>query len=81
MKSQRGVQLRKWATNILKGYIKKGFAMDDDRNWAVVDILRNCWKEFDIRAFEKVFYRQVLETYATRVDYNPTAAVSIQFFK
>lgn len=84
VKSQRGVQFRIWATNILKEYIKKGFAMDDDR-------LRQLggggyFKELlerirDIRASEKVFYRQVLEIYATSVDYNPTAAVSVQFFK
>ena len=84
VKSQRGVQFRIWATNILKEYIKKGFAMDDDR----LKELGNggYFKELlerirDIRASEKVFYRQVLEIYATSVDYNPNAAVSIQFFK
>lgn len=84
VKSQRGVQFRIWATNILKEYIKKGFAMDDDR----LKELGNggYFKELlerirDIRASEKVFYRQVLEIYATSVNYNPNAAVSIQFFK
>jgi hypothetical protein len=72
VKSQRGVQFRIWATNILKEYMKKGFAMDDVR-------LKNLggsgyFKELierirDIRASEKVFYRQVLEIYATSVDY------------
>ena len=80
VKSQRGVQFRIWATNILKEYIKKGFAMDDDR------LKGGYFKELlerirDIRASEKVFYRQVLEIYATSVNYNPNAAVSIQFFK
>lgn len=84
VKSQRGVQFRIWATSILKEYIKKGFAMDDE-----------CLKELggggyfkellerirDIRASEKVFYRQGLEIYATSVDYDPKAEVSIQFFK
>lgn len=84
VKSQRGVQFRIWATNILKEYIKKGFAMDDNRLKELggggyfkelLDRIR------DIRASEKVFYRQVLEIYATSVDYNPKADVSVQFFK
>ena len=84
VKSQRGVQFRIWATNILKEYIKKGFAMDDDRLKELGG--GGYFKELlerirDIRASEKVFYRQVLEIYATSVDYNPTAAVSVQFFK
>ena len=84
VKSQRGVQFRIWATNILKEYIKKGFAMDDDRLKELGG--GGYFKELlerirDIRASEKVFYRQVLEIYATSVDYNPNAAVSIQFFK
>lgn len=84
VKSQRGVQFRIWATNILKEYIKKGFAMDDDRLKELGG--GGYFKELlerirDIRASEKVFYRQVLEIYATSVDYNPTATVSIQFFK
>ena len=84
VKSQRGVQFRIWATNILKEYIKKGFAMDDDR----LKVLGGggYFKELlerirDIRASEKVFYRQVLEIYATSIDYDPKAEVSIEFFK
>ena len=84
VKSQRGVQFRIWATNILKEYIKKGFAMDDDRLKELGG--GGYFKELlerirDIRASEKVFYRQVLEIYATSVDYNPNAEVSIQFSK
>ena len=84
VKSQRGVQFRVWATNILKEYIKKGFAMDDDRLKELGG--GGYFKELlerirDIRASEKVFYRQVLEIYATSVDYNPNAEVSIQFFR
>ena len=84
VKPQRGVQFRIWATNILKEYIKKGFAMDDDRLKELGG--GGYFKELlerirDIRASEKVFYRQVLEIYATSVDYNPNAEVSIQFFK
>lgn len=84
VKSQRGVQFRIWATNILKEYMKKGFAMDDERLKEMggggyfkelLDRIR------DIRASEKVFYRQVLEIYATSIDYNPKAEVSIKFFK
>ena len=84
VKSQRGVQFRIWASGILKEYMKKGFAMDDER-------LKNLggggyFKELlarirDIRASEKVFYRQVLEIYATSIDYDPRADISIAFFK
>ena len=84
VKSQRGTQFRIWATQRLKEYIVKGFTMDDER-------LKNLggggyWKELlhrirDIRASEKVFYRQVLDIYATSIDYDPKADVSIEFFK
>lgn len=84
VKSQRGVQFRIWASGVLKEYMKKGFAMDDER-------LKNLggggyFKELlerirDIRASEKVFYRQVLEIYATSIDYDPSAEISIAFFK
>ena len=84
VKSQRGVQFRIWASNLLKEYLKKGFVMDDER-------LKNLggggyWKELldrirDIRASEKVFYRQVLEIYATSIDYDPKADESVEFFK
>ena len=84
VKSQRGVQFRIWATNVLKEYMKKGFAIDDER-------LKgngggNYWKELldrirDIRSSEKVLYRQVLDLYATSVDYNPHSEESINFFK
>ena len=84
VKSQRGVQFRIWATSILKEYIKKGFAMDDNRLKELGG--GGYFKELlerirDIRASEKVFYRQVLEIYATSVDYDPKAEVSVQFFK
>ena len=84
VKSQRGVQFRIWATNILKEYIKKGFAMDDNRLKELGG--GGYFKELlerirDIRASEKVFYRQVLEIYATSIDYDPKAVVSVQFFK
>jgi len=82
--SKRATQFRIWATNILKEYIIKGFAMDDER-------LKNLggggyWKELlqrirDIRSSEKVFYRQVLDIYATSIDYDPMSDVSIEFFK
>ena len=84
VKSQRGVQFRIWATSVLKEYMIKGFAMDDER-------LKgngggNYWKELldrirDIRSSEKVLYRQVLDLYATSVDYNPHSEESIRFFK
>lgn len=84
VKSQRGVQFRIWATERLKEYMLKGFTMDDDRLKELGG--GGYFKELlsrirDIRASEKVFYRQVLEIYATSVDYNPKAEISIQFFK
>lgn len=84
VKSKRGTQFRIWATNILKEYLKKGFALDDER---LKDLGGgNYFKELlerirDIRASEKVFYRQVLEVYATSIDYDPTAEISVEFFK
>lgn len=83
VKSQRGIQFRIWATNILKEYMKKGFAMDDERLKELGG--GGYFKELlerirDIRASEKVFYRQVLEIYATSIDYNPKADISIEFF-
>lgn len=84
VKSVRGTQFRQWATQRLHEYIRKGFVMDDER-------MKNLggggyWKELlqrirDIRASEKVFYRQVLDIYATSIDYDPKTDVSIAFFK
>lgn len=84
VKSQRGVRFRVWATNILKEYIKKGFAMDDERLKKLGG--GSYWKELldrirDIRSSEKVMYRQVLDLYATSVDYDPKSAESVAFFK
>ena len=84
IKSKIATNFRKWATERLKEYIIKGFTMDDER-------LKgngggNYWKELlarikDIRSSEKVMYRQVLDLYATAVDYNPKDEKSIEFFK
>ncbi|EFN03505.1 hypothetical protein appser13_3050 [Actinobacillus pleuropneumoniae serovar 13 str. N273] len=84
VKSLRGTQFRQWASGILKEYLKKGFAMDDD-------LLKglgggNYFKELlerirDIRSSEKVMYRQVLDLYATAIDYDPKSEESLQFFK
>ena len=84
VKSLRGTQFRQWATKRLNEYIRKGFTMDDER---LKDLGGGgYWKELlqrirDIRASEKVFYRQVLDIYATSFDYNPKADISIEFFK
>lgn len=82
--SQRGVQFRIWASSILKEYLKKGFVMDDKRLKELGG--GGYFKELlerirDIRASEKVFYRQILEIYATSIDYDPKAEESIIFFK
>lgn len=84
VKSKRGVQFRIWATNLIKEYMRKGFVLDDDHLKELGG--GGYFKELlerirDIRASEKVFYRQILEIYATSIDYDPTADVSIQFFK
>ena len=84
IKSKVATNFRKWATERLKEYMIKGFTMDDER-------LKgngggNYWRELlarikDIRSSEKVLYRQVLDLYATAVDYNPKDEKSIKFFK
>ena len=84
VKSLRGTQFRIWAAGILKEYIKKGFAMDDDRLKRLGG--GNYFEELlsrirDIRSSEKVFWRKVLEIYATSIDYNPDTEESIIFFK
>ena len=83
VKSLRGTQFRIWATNILKEYMQKGFALDDDRLKRLGG--GNYFDELlerirDIRSSEKVFWRKVLEIYATSIDYDPRAS-SILFFK
>ena len=84
IKSKIATNFRRWATERLKEYMIKGFTMDDER-------LKgngggNYWKELlarikDIRSSEKVLYRQVLDLYATAVDYDPKDSKSMEFFK
>jgi hypothetical protein len=84
VKSHRGVQFRKWATALIKEYLVKGFAMNDE-------LLKeagggNYFDELlarirDIRSSEKVFWRKVLDIYATSIDYDPSAEISMEFFK
>ena len=84
VKSKIATNFRRWATERLKEYMIKGFTMDDER-------LKgngggNYWKELldrirDIRSSEKVLYRQVLDLYATSVDYDPHSEESVRFFK
>ena len=83
VKSQQGTRFRQWATERLREYIIKGFTMDDER---LKQGGGNYWKELlnrirDIRSSEKMLYRQVLDLYATSVDYDPNADASIEFFK
>lgn len=84
VKSLRGTQFRIWASSVLKEYMKKGFALDDDRLKRLGG--GNYFDELlarirDIRSSEKVFWRKVLEIYATSIDYDPSAEASVQFFK
>ena len=77
-------RFRQWATERLKEYIVKGFTIDDERLKKLGG--GSYWKELlerirDIRATEKVLYRQILEIYATSIDYDPRAQVSQDFFK
>lgn len=84
VRSLRGTQFRIWATQVLKEYLKKGFALNDD-------LLKQAggggyWQELlerirDIRSSEKVFYRQILDIYATSTDYSPNAEETKLFFK
>jgi hypothetical protein len=84
VKSPQATQFRQWATAVLHEYLQKGFTMNDD-------FLKNMggglyWKELldrirDIRSSEKVMYRQVLDLYATSLDYNATMPETIEFFK
>ncbi len=83
VRSLRGTQFRQWALAVLKEYLVKGFAMHDE-------VLKQAgggsyWRELlsrirDIRSSEKVFYRQVLDLYATSIDYDPRASESLEFF-
>lgn len=84
VKSIIATSFRRWATERLKEYMIKGFTMDDERMKKLGG--GNYWKELldrirDIRSSEKVMYRQVLDLYATSVDYNPKSSESIVFFK
>jgi hypothetical protein len=84
VKSLRGTQFRIWSNQILKEYLIKGFSMNDD-------LLKKAgggsyWKELlerirDIRSSEKVFYRQILDIYATSIDYDPNSDITKKFFK
>ena len=84
VKSSIATNFRRWATERLKEYMIKGFTMDDERLKQLGG--GSYWKELldrirDIRSSEKVLYRQVLDLYATSVDYDPTSAESVRFFK
>ena len=84
VKSLIATQFRRWATERLKEYMIKGFTLDDERLKNLGG--GNYWHELlerirDIRSSEKVMYRQVLDLYATSVDYNPRSAESVAFFK
>ena len=84
VKSLVATQFRRWATELIKEYLKKGYALDDNRLKELGG--GDYWKELlerirDIRSSEKVMYRQVLDLYATSADYNPKSAESIAFFK
>jgi hypothetical protein len=84
VKSRQGTAFRQWATARLTEYMVKGFTMDDARLKGVGG--GDYWKELldrirDIRSSEKALYRQVLDLYATSVDYDPRSTVSVHFFK
>ncbi len=84
IRSVIATHFRRWATERLKEYIIKGFTMDDERLKQLGG--GNYWKELldrirDIRSSERVLYRQVLDLYATAVDYDPRSNISVAFFK
>ena len=83
VRSHRGVQFRQWATETLKGYLVKGFVLDDERfkRGGDADYFDELLARIrDIRSSEKMFWRKVLDIYATSVDYDPRAEASQQFF-
>ena len=84
VKSQQGTQFRIWATQRLREYIVKGFALNDER--FKTGSSYNYFKELlerirEIRLSEKVFYQQIKDIYATSIDYNPSAEMTLAFFK
>ena len=84
VKSLRGTQFRIWASSVLKEYMKKGFAMNDDilkNNGGGIYFDELLERIRDIRSSEKVFWRKVLDIYSTSVDYDPRTEVSTLFFK
>lgn len=85
VRSHRGTQFRRWATERLNEYLVKGFTMDDER----LKDMRNFGQDYfdellhrirDIRASEKRFYRKITDIYATSIDYDPNASMSKEFF-
>ncbi len=82
--SHRGIQFRQWATQVLKEYMIKGFALNDDllKNAGQGNYFDELLSRIrDIRSSEKVFYRKVLEIYALSIDYDPRTETTQQFFK
>lgn len=82
--SHRGVQFRQWATQVLKEYMIKGFALNDEllKNAGQGNYFDELLSRIrDIRSSEKVFYRKVLEIYALSIDYDPRTSITQQFFK
>ena len=82
--SHRGVQFRQWATQVLKEYMIKGFALNDDllKNAGQGNYFDELLARIrDIRSSGKVFYRKVLEIYALSIDYDPRTETTQQFFK
>ena len=83
VKSPRGMQFRNYATTILKEYLVKGFVIDDERlkNLGGGDYFKELLEKIrDIRSSEKVFYRQVLDIFATSVDYDSKNTEAVIFF-
>ena len=83
VKSYRGVQFRIWATQVLKEYLIKGFALNDEllKNAGGGNYFDELLSRIrDIRSSEKIFYRKVLEIYALSIDYDPRTEVTKQFF-
>jgi len=84
VKSHRGVQFRKWATALIKEYLIKGFAMNDEKLKEAGG--GNYFDELlarirDIRSSEKIFWRKVLDIFATSIDYDATTSLAVEFFK
>jgi hypothetical protein len=82
VRSSRGVEFRRWANKVLKEYLLEGASLNDDKLRAEPDVFKEILQKIrDIRTSEAVFYKQVLDIFATSIDYNGKSELAQEFFK